>query len=562
MANKLTQGVIANTDMSRMAAGLTRGPNLTKKIPASPWSNTWPAPGATLDLDFANDRGFVRGLGQGSSMDAVTFTRASNATYVDQNGVLQTAGNNVRRLDWASTVQLPQNLLTSSNNFSLGTTTYTITANNATAPDGTLTASTITGNGANSYNSRNFSAAITTYTTSLYVRRVSGTGAFQLVLPNSNYQTVTVTGSWTRVSVTGVSNANGYCYFGCRIAVSGDVFEVCWGQVELGSSASTYQEVGSISPINTPLQATPTCNGLLIEESRANALLWCRDATQANWVSTNITPAQDQTGIDGVANSASSLTATSTNGTCIQQLTVASASKTCSVYLKRITGTGTVQVTADGSAWSTVDLSNGLWNRIVLSGTITNPAVGIKIVTSGDAVAMDFGQIEPGLSATNPNLTTTATVTRSQDIDSLVQTVINRFYSQQNGTWVAFFKANQISQSPVIIGNTSNVGNVLLTAAGLGSHNNGSTALNTANAATVGTSNKIAVSGDSGKRAVCLNGGAVVKSGTPLTNPVNINNLYIGSNNSTFLNGTINRIMYFPKGLPDDVLVNLTGSNT
>jgi hypothetical protein len=135
-------------------------------------------------------------------------------------------------------------------------------------------------------------------------------------------------------------------------------------------------------------------------------------------VKTNVTAALNQTGVDGVASAASSLTATSANATCVQQLTLASAARASSVYLKRITGTGIIQVTLDGSTWSTVDLSNGGWNRIVMTGTLTNPAVGVLIATSGDAVAMDFGQIEANNAATpvtSPIYTSSAAATRSVD---------------------------------------------------------------------------------------------------------------------------------------------------
>jgi hypothetical protein len=296
MAEKLSSGPKASYDLTRVGSGLSRGPNLQKKATAAAWSNTWPAPGATLDLDFANNRGFVRGVGQGGAMDAVTFTRASNGWYVDNTGTLQQASNNAPRFDWAST---------------------------------------------------------------------ASTGA--------------------------------------------------------GTIASPYV---------IPLQANPTCNGLLIEESRTNRLLWCRDATQTNWTKTNVTAAKNQTGIDGVANAASSLTASSANGTCIQTVTLASGSRTGSVYLKRITGTGNIQVTLDGSTWSTVDLSNGLWNRIVLSGTVTNPTVGILIATSGDAVVMDYGQVEDGALATTPILTTTASATRAADVASVTGQKFSGFYSR------------------------------------------------------------------------------------------------------------------------------------
>jgi hypothetical protein len=284
MPEKLSHGPRTAYD-ARVGAGLSRGPSLRKKLNAAPWSGTWPAPSATLDLDFANDRGFVRGVGQGRSMDAVTFTRASVGRFVDQDGLLQEAANNAPRFDWA---------------------------------------------------------------------RTDSTGA------------------------------------------------------------------GTIAdPRVIPLRANPTSNGLLIEEARTNRLLWNRDATDAAWVKTDVTAAKDQTGIDGVANAASSLTSTADNGTCIQTITLASGSRTGSVFLKRITGAGNVQVSLDGSTWSTVDLSDTEWRRIVLSGTVTNPTVGIRLAVSGDAVAMDYGQVEDGAFATSPILTTTASVTRAVDSASL-----------------------------------------------------------------------------------------------------------------------------------------------
>ena len=90
---KASNGIKSNPDLSKQCANLNSGVNSKKKLNAAPWSNTWPTPGATLDLDFANDRGFVRGIGNGNSMTGVTFTRASNGTFVGSNGLLQGSGS-------------------------------------------------------------------------------------------------------------------------------------------------------------------------------------------------------------------------------------------------------------------------------------------------------------------------------------------------------------------------------------------------------------------------------------------------------------------------------------
>lgn len=134
------------------------------------------------------------------------------------------------------------------------------------------------------------------------------------------------------------------------------------------------------------------------------------------WSRLNVSLAKNQTGIDGVANAATSITATASGAVLIQPAVLASGSRTCSVYLKRLVGTGTVQLSLDGATWSSVDITTTEWRRVVLSGTVTNPTIGIKLLTSGDAVAMDFAQVEDGTFATMPILTTSATATRSLDV--------------------------------------------------------------------------------------------------------------------------------------------------
>lgn len=165
--------------------------------------------------------------------------------------------------------------------------------------------------------------------------------------------------------------------------------------------------------------------GLLIEESRVNVVLWNRDLTNAAWTASNVTAAKNQTGADGTANAASSITASATNGTILQAITLASSARFQSVYVKRITGSGALEMTMDnGSTWVTPTLWDGsawtntdaTYRRIrIPSQTLANPTVGFRIATSGDAFAVDFVQNENGADATSPLATTTASVTRSAD---------------------------------------------------------------------------------------------------------------------------------------------------
>lgn len=168
-------------------------------------------------------------------------------------------------------------------------------------------------------------------------------------------------------------------------------------------------------------------------EQRTNLALWNRDLTNAAWTSTNGTPLKDQAGIDGVANAASSFTATTGNATCLQSITSASAARVTSFFLKRITGTGTVNITQDnGTTWTAVTLTSA-YQRFQVTATAANPVIGIRIVTSGDAVALDFAQHEtPASAASSPIATTTAAVIRQPDV--LTATAITPWYNQSEGT--------------------------------------------------------------------------------------------------------------------------------
>jgi hypothetical protein len=365
--------------------------------------------------------------------------------------------------------------------------------------DGTTTAETITATAsANNHKTISSTVAVgssTTMTASAYIKEntlnyaslvvTNQTANWAVITADLNTGTITKTGNsnytilsssivdagdgWYRLILTFVSTTAGstinislndtdnptYGAFGLQSWTSSGTESVfIWGaQLEIGDTATDYQAVASAFPSTTPLRANPTSNGILIEEARTNRLLWNRDATQTEWVKTNITAVKDQTGIDGVANSASSLTATDDNGTCIQTITLGAGNRTGSVYLKRLTGTGNIQVTLDGSTYSTVELSDTEWYRIVLSGSVTNPTVGIKIAVDGDAVAMDYGQVEDGLFVTTPILTTIATATRAQELVRIEEPYFGNFYNFNEGTFLVntTVLSKFTSEQPIIL---------------------------------------------------------------------------------------------------------------
>ncbi len=168
-------------------------------------------------------------------------------------------------------------------------------------------------------------------------------------------------------------------------------------------------------------------HGFRIERSRVKHALWSRDHTDATWVKTNMTTAQDATGLDDTSNSATTLTASAANATSLQTVTISSAQFTFSVYVKRVTGTGDIDITDNnGSNWTTLTgLSTTVWTRHSVTRTQANPVFGIRIVTDEDAVEVDFSELEPGGFASSPSATTTATVTRAADVGSMELSVFD-----------------------------------------------------------------------------------------------------------------------------------------
>jgi hypothetical protein len=623
---------LGSYDLAR--AGTTfEGPDLRPLLPGAPWADTWPAPGSTLDLDFVNNRGWVRGVGQGGVMDAITFTRASNGTFVGEDGLLKGAGN-----------ALGNNLLPHPQNPSFWAGAAIKTDNVSIAPDGTKTAGYV-------FNTSRFHSALsasllanTTYTISVWLRRdegvnpiytVDGSGIIRATFnPNDEWQRYIVTfttgtntdyqffqdrdisgqapffvwgaqlelgstateyfptnigqprfdwasqiinynansvidsedflaESFTRtnldISSSVVISPDGYstaqilaatsdngqhfvrtvsnafvgcgfvsCFFkknpesssaivriagntsGAGLIIDLDsesiltasavffpalepiadgwfrasyqlglpsngepvvirILDSSGNQTFSGSGQSVYawgllcsssgtngqdkhaiqqgpglpnyhKKKGGVAGYQNTFGASESFNGIFMEMAATNRLLWCRDGTNAVWSVVDITQAKDYTGIDGVANSCTRLTATADGGQITQSITLTSGTRTASVFLKSISGTPKCLVTLNGSDWFVVELSNDKWERAVVEATLTNPVFGIKLINNGDQVAFDFSQLEDGGFATSPIFTTSSASTRARDFATITsEGACNNF----EGSFFARFASTQ-----------------------------------------------------------------------------------------------------------------------
>ena len=174
--------------------------------------------------------------------------------------------------------------------------------------------------------------------------------------------------------------------------------------------------------------------GLFVEDTATNNLLQNRDWSQAVWTKTTMTCALTSTGVDGAANSASTCTASAGNGTALQTVTIAAATRNTSGYIRRRTGSGTIEVTRDnGTTWTAITASvTGTYKRVVSTEAVgcaygnciivpamtsggANPVIGIRLGTSGDAVDLDLWQDEANAFPSSPITTTAAATTRAAE---------------------------------------------------------------------------------------------------------------------------------------------------
>jgi hypothetical protein len=170
------------------------------------------------------------------------------------------------------------------------------------------------------------------------------------------------------------------------------------------------------STIRTEYSAAGVALGSRFEPARTNICLHSNDLTQAAWTASNMTTAKTATGADGAANSATTITATAGNATILQSITSASAARVTQCAIKRRTGSGTVQMTQNGGTlWTAVTVTSA-WTIVTIpSATVTNPQVGLRIVTSGDAVDVMFFDCQTGSVHLSPIVTAGASVTRAAD---------------------------------------------------------------------------------------------------------------------------------------------------
>jgi hypothetical protein len=226
---------------------------------------------------------------------------------------------------------------------------------------------------------------------------------------------------------------------GVVLGASGDF------NVTRATTATRFNSAGLIESVASGIPrldyytsgGTAGCPALLVEPAATNLALHSRDLTNAVWSGTTVTTAKNAVGADGVASGATTITATAASGTVLQALSHASQSRVFSAYIRRVTGTGAIQLTTNGGTnWTTVTISS-LYTQVACTAqTVSNGSVGIRMAVSGDVIEVDFTQGEVGPVATSPMATTTAAVTRNVD-EITVSDAVSGCIGQTEGTLYA-----------------------------------------------------------------------------------------------------------------------------
>ena len=160
-----------------------------------------------------------------------------------------------------------------------------------------------------------------------------------------------------------------------------------WALIASGSPRSIYSPAGIYL-------------GYQAEGARANVLggtdAIVRTMSDAGWVVGATMTVGTSTGVDGGANACALLTggAVAATNTILFTTVLASAARTYSVRVRRVSGTSAVNITDNGGTnWTAMTLT-ATEQLFQVTRTQANPVVGVQVEGNGDSVAVDFNTIE------------------------------------------------------------------------------------------------------------------------------------------------------------------------
>ena len=416
---------------------------------------------ATLDLRFALQK----------TLDPrITFTRASSATFVDSSGVLRSAVTNL--------------LLRSEefDNASWSKDSTVATANQTTAPNGTLTADKVAEDTSTNFHAVSqyvagfASGAVLTL--SIYAKAAgrtkfriqtdstggTGTADFDLSAATATSGTgvfsagsIQVVGDgWYRCSVRCTTSGAGA--IGLKVILAATTYGTSytgdgtsglfiWGaQLEQASTVGDYVPTTSVINSAPRFDHNPTTGeslGLLVEEARTNLLLRSEAIATGPWFNSNVTLTNNTSDVLDPAggSTATKVVSTGSSSAFGQPVTLTAAIYAGSIWLRSSTGNISAQliVYLGGAPFTNIGTTNvtitTTWQRFsVITSAATAASYNIQLNNIGAGTVYAWGaQLEAGAFPTSYIPTTSATVTRAADVASITGANFS-FYNQTEGT--------------------------------------------------------------------------------------------------------------------------------
>jgi hypothetical protein len=266
---------------------------------------------------------------------------------------------------------------------------------------------------------------------------------------------------------------------------------------------------------------TASLRGYLAEPSRSNICLQSQTFGSATWnVKTNATITDNnQIAPDG-ALTAATFVASAAAAQLGQLITIGAAGNhILSIYMKRLTGVGAINITPDNSTVAPTNvaglINSATWTRVLAVASFAggNVTPSILVPTAGDSIAIWAAQFEFGVNARVTSYIPTTTAIASRAIDVLSYSAAGNLVAAlgsataeasgvpaPDGNSKGVLSLEPAACYPMVIGG----GNSLVSYDGTG-------AINTANVITNDVPFKCGTRwGVSGQRGIVLNGGAIV----------------------------------------------------
>jgi hypothetical protein len=533
----------------------------------------------------------------------LTFTRASSATRVESNGLIEKVRENV----------VPNGLLF---NGATGVLYTTITSD---TPISGVSSTLITKNEASGtlrYGNQNCSASVLTgsisYTISRYFKYdghnlttslefnsgphwgstswvqnidIASTGVTLQAPSNCTSKISNVGNGWYRVEVTiltGASPTGSPVTYLLKVASTlstGQGFLTAAPQLEISDFGATDYiptttaavSVGPVANIPRLDYYDSTCPKLLLEPQRTNLVLFSEQLNAASWsASTTTVTANAEISPDGYQN-ADVLAMSASQSRVSQVLSLGAGTYSVSVYAKAISGSGTARILViiDGVSTDFNFTPTTSWARYSFTFTAATSVTAVQMRAQTFIGNLSFWgcQLELGACATSyiPTLATSQT----RVADAALKTGITSLIGQTEGTLFVDAEVTnfaEAAQSFITISDGTITNRVELrkgspnTIILEGSAATGSFPNITLSSVAVGRY-KIAVAYKTGSTALFINGTQIGSTSANAFAFTSLTNVIIGANfsgSTRFLNDRISQALVFKTRLTNDQLAELT----